>query len=89
MAQKSKETTIQQIAGQALNALIEEQVRYHLGSPTAIRNVQVHRLWEGRYRVNVYKGKDAASARISTSYFVAVDNRGYIVRTSPNIARFC
>ena len=70
-----------------LNALIEEQVIQTLGRPVSLYKVQVRPLWEGRYRVNVLIGEDAVSAKISSSYFVEVDNGGHIVESRPTIAK--
>ena len=70
-----------------LNALIGEQVIHTLGRPGSLYKVQVHPLWEGRYRVNVLIGEDAVSAKISSSYFVEVDNGGHIVESRPTMAK--
>jgi hypothetical protein len=70
-----------------LNALIGEQVMHTLGEPDALHNLQVRRLWEHRYRVNVFIGADAASAKIANSYFVHADSDGNILRSSPKITK--
>jgi hypothetical protein len=49
--------------------------------------VQVRRLWGNRYRVNVFVGPDAATARIAHGYFVTVDPGGAIVASDPEIRR--
>jgi len=41
-----------------------------------LHKVQVRRLWDDHYRVNVLIGEDAASAKIANSYFVEADGDG-------------
>jgi hypothetical protein len=69
------------------DALIGEQIIHTLGRPASLRELQVRRLWEDHYRVNVFIGPDAASARIANSYFVQADSNGNIVRSNPTITR--
>jgi len=91
----SKSTTDQtdqdnQIARQkrdTLNELIAKQVVQSLGSPTDLFNVQVRPLGGDRYRVNVFVGKYATTARITDSFFLSADDEGKIVTSSPEIAR--
>ena len=73
--------------GDAMNALIGEHVMHTLGMPVGLHDVQVRRLWEDRYRVNVFIGESAASAKIANSYFVKVDNDGNIVESTPTIKK--
>jgi hypothetical protein len=72
---------------QARNALIEEQVLHALGRPGALLKVDVRLLWENYYRVNVFFGPDAASARVAHSYFVGVDSDVNIVESTPKITK--
>jgi len=72
---------------QALDALLTEQVIHVLGKPAGLHKVQVRRLWEGGYRVNVLIGPDAASVKIAHSYFLKVDGDGNIVESTPKITR--
>jgi hypothetical protein len=72
---------------ETLNALIREQVIHNLGKPDALHGVQVRRLWKHYYRVNVYVGADATSAKIANSYFVHADGDGNIVAASPKITK--
>jgi hypothetical protein len=39
------------------------------------------------YRVNVFAGADAVSARVAHSYFIVTDNDGNIVASPPRITR--
>jgi hypothetical protein len=54
-----------------------------------LRNVQVRRLWESRYRVNVLVRDNAASAKIAKSYFVKADSDGNIVESNPEMTNLC
>jgi hypothetical protein len=85
--QRNRPDDMDQHKRKLLNALIEEQVIHALGRPVSLYKVQVRPLWEGRYRVNVLIGEDAVSAKISSSYFVEVDNGGHIVDSRPTIAK--
>lgn len=68
-------------------ALIREQVLHTLGEPAGLHKVQVRRLWEDHYRVNVVVGTDAASARIANSYFLTADSDGKIIASNPKLAK--
>ena len=70
-----------------LNALIGEQVLHTLGTPSRLLKVQVRRLWEHYYRVNVLIGADAASAKVANSYFVETDGHGHIAASTPQITK--
>jgi hypothetical protein len=72
---------------ETLQELIGEQVVHTLGSPDDLFGVRVRPLWKDHYRVNVFVGKDATSARVANSYFLVVDDDGNIVTSSPKIAR--
>ncbi len=70
-----------------LDALIGEQILHTLGEPGDLLRVQVRRLWEDHYRVNVFVGADLASARLAHSYFVVTDVDGYIAMSIPEITK--
>jgi hypothetical protein len=70
-----------------LNALVGEQVLDDLGEPDGLLSVQVRPLWKERYRVNVFVGVDAASAKVAHSYFVVTDEEGNVLKTTPVIQR--
>jgi predicted NBD/HSP70 family sugar kinase len=74
-------------ARQQLTVAIGQHVMHTLGQPNDLRGVQVRRLWENHYRVNVLIGTDAASARVANSYFLVTDGDGNIVASTPKIAR--
>jgi hypothetical protein len=81
--QREQDRDLEQHKSETLQALIEEQVLHKLGRPVGLRNVQVRRLWENRYRVNVLIGENAVSAKIANSYFVRADSDGNIVDSNP------
>jgi hypothetical protein len=64
---------------------IGERVIKALGHSDHFRTVQVRSLWGQHYRVNVFIGADAASAKIAHSYFVEVDLEGNIIESTPKI----
>jgi hypothetical protein len=71
----------------ALRALIEQQIVQRLGEADGPRQVQVRRLWDDHYRVNVLVGTPAMTSKVSNSYFVEADSDGHIVESNPEIAR--
>ncbi|MBY0528066.1 MAG: hypothetical protein K2R98_32010 [Gemmataceae bacterium] len=73
--------------GQRLSDAIGKCVMRTLGHPNDLQRVQVRRLWDDRYRVNVVVGIDAASARIPHSFFLVVDGDGNIVASTPKIIK--
>jgi hypothetical protein len=85
--EQHKDKDMERHQREALNALIGEQVIHTLGEPGGLHKVQVRRLWEDHYRVNVLIGADAASATIANSYFVEADGDGNIVKASPKITK--
>jgi hypothetical protein len=63
---------------QQRNAAIGKFVMQMLGQPDRLHKVEVKRLWEDHYRVNVLVGVDAASAHVAHSYFLVTDSDGHI-----------
>ena len=72
---------------QRRHAAIRGQVIRSLGTPGDLHDVQVRRLWDDNYRVNILIGEDAASVRVSHSYFLVVDVAGKILACTPEITR--
>jgi hypothetical protein len=70
-----------------LNAVIGKHVIHRLGRPNDLLSVQVRRLWDACYRVNVLVGTEAASARIAQSFFLQADGEGNILAATPEITR--
>ena len=71
-------------AGQP-DAAIRSHVLRTLGRPAGLLRVEVRRLWEDHYRVNVFIGVDAASATISHSYFLVADAAGNVTASTPKL----
>ena len=69
------------------DGLIRDQVMHHLGTPEHLWQVQVRRLWDDCYRVNVFVGGAVESARIAHSSFIKTDDRGNILVSDPAISR--
>lgn len=71
----------------AAAARIREGVMNTLGPPDHLWVVTVRRLWAEFYRVNVFVGDDSTTARIAHSYFLAADESGEILDSSPTLCR--
>ena len=69
-----------------LTDAIGRRVLQALGRPHDLQQVQVRRLWENHYRVNVFVG-DAGAARVAKSYFLVADGDGAILTASPTITK--
>jgi hypothetical protein len=82
-----KQSDIERKSRESLNALIGEQLLHRLGRPIGLLTVQVRKLWDDRYRANVYIGTDAASATVIHSYFLVADGEGNITAATPAIVR--
>ncbi len=74
-------------ARQQRKAVIRKNVIDTLGQPHGLHGVQVRHLWEDHYRVNVFVGVDAASAKVAHSYFLVADSDGNILASTPKITR--
>src|SRR5215207_11452523 len=68
---------------QRLNAVIGQHVLRTLGQPAGLQCVQVRHLWADHYRVNVFVGPDAVSARVAHSYFLVADGGGKVLAATP------
>lgn len=85
--QQEKQADRGQPVRQQLHAIIGEQVLHILGQPADLHRVQVRELWEANYRVNVYVGADAGSAKVAHSFFLLTDGEGNIIASTPQITR--
>ena len=85
--QREQEKDLERHERDELNSLIAEQVLHTLGRPADLLQVQVRFLWENCYRVNVFLGLDAASAKVGHSYFVEADCEGKISVSTPKIKK--
>jgi len=72
--------------GRQLEAAIGEHVLRTLGRPGNLQKVDVRRLWEDHYRVNVFVGADAASIKVAHSYFLVADREGNILESTPRVS---
>ncbi len=70
-----------------LNRLIGEQVLHSLGTPGDLIKVQVSPVGHGNFRVNVFVGKNAGSAKVGDSFFLTADTDGNITSSCPKIER--
>jgi hypothetical protein len=66
---------------------IREQVIRNLGRPIDLRIVQVRKVWDNHYRVNVVVGKNAGSVRVANSYLVVIDSEGSLIAATPEITK--
>jgi hypothetical protein len=85
--EQPKEGKVDQHVREALSDLISEQVMHTLGTPTDLRNVQVRKVSDTQYRVNVIVGENASAVRVANSYFLVVDSEGILVTASPKITK--
>ncbi len=72
---------------EVLQALVAEQAMHTLGEPGNLLKVQIRRLWEDRYRLNVFVGVDITSATVAHSFFLVADGEGNILIATPAITR--
>jgi hypothetical protein len=70
-----------------LTAIIGEQAMHTLGRPRHLLHVQVRWLWESYYRLNVFVGPDVTAGKVAHSYFLAADDEGNILSSTPPITR--
>jgi len=85
--QREQHPDIERHKREVLNDRIEKQVIHTLGTPGNLLKVQVRLLWKNHYRVNIFVGPDAVSARVANSYFLGVGNDGNIMTSDPKIKR--
>ena len=70
-----------------LEAVLLEAVMRALGRPADLLRANARLLWDNCYRVNVFVGPDAASARVAHSYFLRADEDGKILTSSPPVTK--
>jgi hypothetical protein len=74
-------------AERSREAAIRKNVIHDLGRPMDLQEVQVRPLWENNYRVNVFVGTGAASAKVAHSFFLTADANGEVLASTPAITR--
>lgn len=75
----------QRIDREGRDARIRQAVIHLLGRPVGLQLVQVRPLWDNLFRINIFIGMDATSAKIAHSYFVRTDTSGNIIESTPTI----
>ena len=85
--QEKRSTDSEPAPAHAQAAVIAHGLLNALGQPGNLHRVQVRPLWQDHFRVNVFVGGDAFSARIAHSYFLVADGDGNILAATPKIAR--
>jgi hypothetical protein len=85
--EQSKENKMEHDERETLSNLIREQVIHALGMPMDLRSVQVRKVWDDHYRVNVIVGESAGSVRVAHSYFLVVDSDGRLIGSTPKITK--
>lgn len=65
---------------------IRSQVVGTLGEQDCFQHIQVRRLWENRYRVNVLAGSSSLCVEILHSFFVISDDEGTILTSLPEMS---
>ena len=85
--QEEQDAEGQKKGRQQLQAIIGDKVIDGLGQPNNLHLVQVRKLWDDRYRVNVFTGADAATAVVAHSSFLVTDDAGNIIAANPKITR--
>jgi hypothetical protein len=85
--EQPKENKMEQDQGDTLDNLISKQVIHALGTPADLRKVQVRKVSDNQYRVNVIVGANAGAVRVANSYFLVVDSEGALVTATPRITK--
>jgi len=86
-AGRDEEAEARDRAARQLATAIGRAVMTGLGRPDDLLNVTVRQVSGHNYRVNVVTGPDPTSARIAHSFFVAVDDQGNVLGSTPPLAR--
>ena len=85
--EKTEVLQIETNAGQRLQSAILQQVIQQLGQPVGRSRVQIRKLWDDRYRVNIFTGPEVGADVIAHSFFLVTDDKGAIVAATPRITR--
>lgn len=67
--------------------LIRQHILNTLGRQPYLYKVQVKRLWDNTYRVNVLVGAAVDVARCHHSYFVEANDDGAVLSSTPKLVR--
>jgi hypothetical protein len=85
--EQPKENKMEHDERETLSDVIREQVLHALGEPMDLRHVQVRKVWDDHYRVNVIVGNNASSVTLAHSYFLVVDGDGRLIGSTPKITK--
>lgn len=85
--EKRQPTDNEKKAHAHFEVLIGDQVIHLLGQPIGIHSVQVRKVWDDHYRVNVYVGDGPVGAKVAHSFFLAIDTGGNILASTPPIKK--
>jgi gamma-glutamyltranspeptidase len=85
--EQPKENKLEHEERATLDNLIREQVIHALGTPLNLRHVQVRKVSDTQYRVNVIVGENAGAVKVANSYFLVVDSEGGLVSATPSITK--
>ncbi len=85
--QPEEDATPKKKRAEQLAAAVCVAVINRLGRPHDLFRISAMRLWDNRYRVNVQTGDDVVSVRVAHSFFVAIDEKGNVIESSPQITR--
>jgi hypothetical protein len=85
-AQDRQETKRLQAVG-LLEDVVADRVMAALGRPADFLRAAARQITGDSYRVNVYAGPHAGSARVAHSFFVTADEGGRILSCSPPLER--
>ncbi len=86
-SEQPKEDNMEKHQRETLDSVIREQVIHTLGTPINLRNVQVRKVSDTQYRVNVIVGENAGAVRVANSYFLVVDSEGGLIAATPRITK--
>jgi hypothetical protein len=70
-----------------LEDVVADAVMSALGRPADFLRAAARQVTADRYRVNVFAGPHAGSARVAHSYFVTADGDGKVLASSPPVRR--
>ena len=86
-SEQTNQGKMEQNDNEKIDNLVRKQVIAALGTPIDLRSVQVRKVWDDHYRVNVYVGPSAASVKVANSYFLVIDSEGGLVSSTPTITK--
>ena len=70
-----------------LNVRVGASVMRLLGRPQGRHRVDVHPLWQNRYRVNVLVSEGSTYAEMAHSFFIVADAAGNVLESRPPITK--